>query len=103
MILITGLQRSGTSLSAQLLSAIGLDFGKPELLVPPDEWNPRGYYENVDVLVLNDKIALGKFAPAKQYRTRLPEQRGIGLRLSMTLFRGMYLMAGHQREIVAER
>ena len=42
------MHRSGTSLVASLLSAIGVDMG--QRLLPPDKGNPRGYFEDIDFL-----------------------------------------------------
>lgn len=42
------MHRSGTSLTAGLMAALGIDMG--ETLVPPDRRNPRGYFEDVEVV-----------------------------------------------------
>ena len=44
-IIVTGMHRSGTSLVASWLSALGVDMGQE--LLPPDKGNPRGYFEDV--------------------------------------------------------
>lgn len=59
MTIITGMHRSGTSLVAQLLYRVGLDFGDPTHFVPADRWNPGGYIEQQGFRRLNDAIILG--------------------------------------------
>ncbi len=46
VLVITGMHRSGTSLVASLLERGGLHLG--ENLLPADQGNPRGYYEDLD-------------------------------------------------------
>ena len=55
-IAIVGMHRSGTSLVAQLLAAMGAYPGEPSDLTPPDVFNPRGYWELRDALTLDDDI-----------------------------------------------
>jgi Sulfotransferase family len=54
---ILGMHRSGTSLTAAIVAALGLDFGPPEGLMsanPAD--NPAGYYEQDEVTQLNEEL-----------------------------------------------
>ena len=60
MILITGMHRSGTSLVAQILYDLGLDFGDPNEFIKKDRWNINGYYENTNIVNINNNIILGK-------------------------------------------
>ena len=53
-ILVAGMHRSGTSLGASLLAALGVDMG--ERLLPADAANPRGYFEDLDFLALDRKL-----------------------------------------------
>ena len=48
------MHRSGTSLTASLLSALGVDLGRE--LLPPDKNNLRGYFEDIDFLDLQREI-----------------------------------------------
>lgn len=41
------------------LNQIGLDFGPSEDFLSQDRWNADGYCENLDALILNDRILLG--------------------------------------------
>ncbi len=47
-LVVTGMHRSGTSMVAHYLQVCGIDIG--EDLQPGDVGNPRGYYEDVDML-----------------------------------------------------
>ncbi|PSB14452.1 hypothetical protein C7B69_19075 [filamentous cyanobacterium Phorm 46] len=46
MLIITGMHRSGTSLTAAFLQAIGLELG--DNLLRGNYWNPKGYFEDID-------------------------------------------------------
>lgn len=59
MILITGMQRSGTSLVCQLLHALDVPFGDPAALLPADRWNRNGYFEATAVMDVNSRIVTG--------------------------------------------
>jgi glycosyltransferase involved in cell wall biosynthesis len=48
------MHRSGTSLAASLLSALGVDMG--QRLLPPDKGNPRGYFEDIDFLKFQRRV-----------------------------------------------
>jgi hypothetical protein len=55
-IIVLGPYRSGTSVTAQVLRALGVDFGPKRYLVPAHDWNPGGHYERVDVNDANDAL-----------------------------------------------
>lgn len=46
VLIITGMHRSGTSLTAAFLQTIGLDLGNN--LLKGNYWNPNGYFEDID-------------------------------------------------------
>jgi hypothetical protein len=46
--IVTGMHRSGTSLTASFIKAIGVDFG--DNLLEGDRFNQKGYFEDVDFL-----------------------------------------------------
>ena len=48
------MHRSGTSLVASLLSALGVDMG--QRLLPPDKGNPRGYFEDIGFLEFQRRV-----------------------------------------------
>jgi len=56
-IIIPGILRSGTSLTSQIVQALGVNFGND--FQPPDEFNPYGYFENKAFRKLNDEILGG--------------------------------------------
>lgn len=59
MILVTGMHRSGTSLVAMTLEALGVPFGPHEAFYAADRWNARGYYERRDVMDINSRMISG--------------------------------------------
>ena len=58
---VLGVGRSGTSLTARALNVLGVDLGPQETMLQPSEINPKGYWEQREVVDLNDEIlaALG--------------------------------------------
>lgn len=48
------MHRSGTSALAKLLVKLGFDAG--ENLMPPDDYNPEGYWEDQDIFNLNNEL-----------------------------------------------
>lgn len=55
-ICVTGMHRSGTSFVARAVDALGVDFGRPGLLMPPGPDNRAGYWENRLVKELDDDL-----------------------------------------------
>jgi hypothetical protein len=55
-IIILGPYRSGTSVTAQVLSALGVNFGPKKYFVPATRFNPGGYFERVDINQANDRL-----------------------------------------------
>ncbi|MEK6250794.1 MAG: sulfotransferase [Actinomycetota bacterium] len=53
---ILGMHRSGTSLVAHVLHALGLDLGPEEHLMRPGPANPAGHWENEPINEINDEI-----------------------------------------------
>lgn len=78
-IAVIGMHRSGTSLVAQLLAAMGAYAGRPDDLTPPDVFNPRGYWELRDALTLDEEILGAADAnwrePAEADLARLSEEQ----------------------------
>lgn len=50
------MHRSGTSALASAVEALGISAGDPRGLMPGDEHNENGYFEQVEVVALNDEI-----------------------------------------------
>jgi glycosyltransferase involved in cell wall biosynthesis len=61
-VIVAGMHRSGTSLTAGLLERLGVDMG-PDL-VPADRANRRGYFEDRDVVRLHQRAFAGRFPPS---------------------------------------
>ena len=59
-LIITGMHRSGTSFVAELFKGAGLHIG--ERLFPGDGGNPRGYFEDEDILTLQ-RTMIAKACP----------------------------------------
>jgi hypothetical protein len=55
-VLVIGMHRSGTSALASMLEALGFDTGAAERLLPADEHNPEGYFEQDAVVAFNDEV-----------------------------------------------
>jgi hypothetical protein len=55
-IIVLGPYRSGTSVTAQVLHALGVNFGPKRYLIPAHDWNPGGMYERIDINDANDAL-----------------------------------------------
>lgn len=53
-VVVLGMHRSGTSALAGMLARLGCDL--PEAIMPPNEFNPKGFYESLKAYNLNDTI-----------------------------------------------
>ncbi len=53
-IIILGMHRSGTSALAGILNILGISMGKK--LLPPNEANPKGFFENLDITYFDDYL-----------------------------------------------
>lgn len=68
MFLVLGVGRSGTSEVARILREQGVNMG--DELIPPDESNPSGYYEDIEFCKLNSRL-LRKELSLFTFRERL--------------------------------
>ncbi len=59
MIIVAGMHRSGTSLTAQILQSLGADFGPADQMWEADQWNANGYLERLDVIDANSQAITG--------------------------------------------
>jgi hypothetical protein len=55
-IFVVGMHRSGTSMVASVLQTLGVQFGAEEELLPANQSNLAGYYENKRILAINDAL-----------------------------------------------
>ena len=53
-IVVLGMHRSGTSLLAKALEIFGYKF--PENLMQPNKDNPSGFWEDIDIVELNESL-----------------------------------------------
>jgi len=53
-VVVLGMHRSGTSLTAGLLQILGVDMGQQ--LLPANQFNTKGYFEDTDFVDLNEEI-----------------------------------------------
>ena len=53
-LLVLGMHRGGTSTIARALRALGVPLG--DQLLPPTDANPRGYWEDVEVVAINEEL-----------------------------------------------
>src|SRR5947208_12526039 len=60
-LIITGMHRSGTSLTAAMLAACSLDVGQQ--LLKADAANPGGYFEDVEFVALNGRMLTAATRP----------------------------------------
>lgn len=58
---VVGMHRSGTSATTRVLNLLGLSVGPEEDLLPASPNNPRGFWEQTQVMAFNDRLlgALG--------------------------------------------
>eukprot|EP00027_Filamoeba_sp_ATCC50430_P014677 CAMPEP_0168578456 /NCGR_PEP_ID=MMETSP0413-20121227/21341_1 /TAXON_ID=136452 /ORGANISM="Filamoeba nolandi, Strain NC-AS-23-1" /LENGTH=289 /DNA_ID=CAMNT_0008612301 /DNA_START=128 /DNA_END=997 /DNA_ORIENTATION=- len=52
-IIVLGMHRSGTSVVAEMLQAMGIYVGSKEELIPPANDNPNGFFERYDIVKTN--------------------------------------------------
>ena len=81
----TGVNRSGTSFTANLLLELKADLGPPALLLGPDHRNERGYFENKEILAANIGLLLGHHVNPKFWADQIegrPVPRGIRLAMA---------------------
>lgn len=55
-IFVMGMGRSGTSNLAGILKALGISLGPEDLMLPPNHANPKGFWEFIPFLQVNDEI-----------------------------------------------
>lgn len=71
-LVVTGMHRSGTSLTAAILASAGVDMG--DRLLGADAANPRGHFEDVDLLLFHQRALAANGMSADGFvATGLPE------------------------------
>jgi hypothetical protein len=72
IVFVIGMGRSGTSLTCQVLEKAGAYFGDPDLLIPADDKNKRGYYEHRVLEAINIQLLKDLFGVTWLFRGPLP-------------------------------
>jgi hypothetical protein len=72
IIVILGMDRSGTSLLAQLLERMGVWFGEQEDLVGPSYINERGHYEYIPIVRVQEQLLKNLFNVTQLFKGDLP-------------------------------
>jgi len=81
MLVVTGPPRSGTSMVCNLLQRLGCDFGEESLLIPGNQWNELGYFENTEIIAMNHRLMLGTWLDTQPWTESVwPESRRERLR-----------------------
>jgi len=73
IVVVAGMHRSGTSLAAEILVRLGA--WTRSRLLEGNEYNPRGYWEDADLVDLNDRILTALDRPWGGTRAALPMPR----------------------------
>lgn len=69
-VLVLGMHRSGTSLLAQVLDRAGVFLGDD--LMPADPHNPDGYFEDLEIVTVHDRLLAALDRPWGSVKTALP-------------------------------
>ncbi|WP_262338127.1 hypothetical protein [Lactiplantibacillus plantarum] len=66
-VLILGSGRSGTSVMTKCVNLMGISLGTDNLLAPSKRINPKGYFENKDVIIFTShlEVASGTGQPSR--------------------------------------
>lgn len=92
--IVSGLERSGTSMLMQIINAAGAPAQYDHDSRPPDDNNPKGYFELEGGKIIN-RLMEGKF-PFEKYRGQFIKITAYGLKF---LPRGRYKIIYSQRNI----
>jgi len=84
------MHRSGTSFTASILYNLGIPLNT-SAVIPTDLWNAAGYYENLELVLLNDRIILGDWFGLKKFRQTPLEKRPMWLIAWISLFKLRYI------------
>jgi hypothetical protein len=98
MNIITGMHRSGTSLIANLLFSLGMDFGSTDLLLKANRWNTKGYFENRHIVDLNNRLIVGNW-DSIDYWIAANEHNNLTKKVMWNLGKLRYLKLPSQKEI----
>ncbi len=98
MNIITGMHRSASSLVSRLLSEAGADFGPTKTMYQADQWNPDGYFEQVEFHEINLPLVNGPWGnlsyfllPSKKTILKRAKRRGEDIRRVSKKYQGMFV------------
>lgn len=89
MVVVLGMHRSGTSLLSAALECLGVEYG--DRLIAPRSDNPKGFWEDEDIIALNDELygVLGGFSSSlgfdEQLLLSMPQCAELQVRLAQLL------------------
>lgn len=92
--IVSGIERSGTSMLMQMINSAGIPAQYDHDSRPPDDNNPRGYFELEGGKIIN-RLMEGKF-PFEKYRGQFIKITAYGLKF---LPQGRYKIIYSQRDI----
>jgi len=69
---VLGVGRSGTSLAARALNVLGVDLGPEDTMLQASEINPKGFWEQREIIRLNQEVLLALGATPWQVVARPP-------------------------------
>lgn len=93
MLVVTGPPRSGTSLVCNLLQRLGCDFGPEDKLIPGNQWNELGYFENTEIVGMNHRLILGSWVDPTPWTVSVwPDSRLERLRRLVVVLMGRATM-----------
>ncbi len=84
------MHRSGTSFAANILFHLGAPLNTSSL-IPTDFWNSDGYYESLELIIINDKIILGNCPGLLKFRQMPSGTRPLWLVIWISLVKLRYL------------
>ena len=84
-ICVLGMHRSGTSLVAGMLEALGAYIGERNEMIAPSEVNPKGFWERLDILSFHEELLA---ALARRWDTAEPLSEGWSEIDSVRLYEG---------------
>lgn len=91
MKIITGMHRSGTSFVTSIIAHLQPNKFGSRALVPTDKWNRAGYYEDLEIVILNDKLILGDWFGIEKFRKTPSGERPLWAVVSMAIMKFRYL------------
>ncbi|MBD1371560.1 sulfotransferase [Hazenella sp. IB182357] len=93
-IFVLGMHRSGTSMTTRVINILGADIGNKQKLLAPYTANQKGYWEQIEIMHLNDGI-LGRLNVDWRMTSSLPENWTQRENVSALKENGMNIIKNH--------